>query len=154
MRTHVRWIVTRDYPEVLAIDAGSYPVPLGLNDLTQTLRRRMVGGTVAERAGEVVGFFVYERAGVGCTISRFAVRPDARRSGVGGAMLDRLVSKLYAPSWTTLEVVVPEDLASPAACRLLSSRGFKARLVRGEPADSYVFRYLLPAEAGAVSDSA
>lgn len=154
MKIHVRWAIPRDYPAIIAIDAASYPVPMGLNDLTQTLRRRDTIGMVAERDGEVAGFFIYGTRGLGFAVSRLAVHPDARRSGVGGAMLDRLVEKLKAPSWTAVEVVVPEDLASAGVCRLLASRGFKARLVRGEPVDSYLFRYTLPAEAGAVSTSA
>ncbi len=48
VRVHIRWMIRRDMPEVLAIEATSFEFPWLDDDFVRTLRRRNCIGMVAE----------------------------------------------------------------------------------------------------------
>lgn len=140
---HCRWMIRRDFAEVLAIDAASFPGrPWDERKLVAYLRCHKTIGMVAEdRAGRVVGFFVYVLAKSEIRLVRLAVHPGARRSGVGLAMLSKLIQKLH-PQRSRLTLYVRES--NLAACRFYRSAGIRAvEVVRGHygDEDGYLFAY-------------
>jgi len=91
---HIRWMIRRDMPEVLAIEQGSFEFPWSEEDFIRCLRQRNCIGMVAEKDDEVVGFMIYELHKNRLHILNFAVNVDCRRQGVGHAMVNKLLGKL------------------------------------------------------------
>ena len=91
---HIRWMIRRDMPEVLAIESGSFEFPWTEDDFVRCLRQRNCIGMVAEQNERVVGFMIYELHRNRLHVLNFAVHPKFRRQGVGGQMLNKLIGKL------------------------------------------------------------
>ena len=91
---HIRWMIRRDMPEVLAIETGSFEFPWSEDDFVRCLRQRNCIGMVAEQHEKVVGFMIYELHKSQLHIINFAVAPDMRRRGVGRQMSEKLIAKL------------------------------------------------------------
>lgn len=91
---HIRWMIRRDMPSVLAIESSSFEFPWTEDEFIRCLRQRDCIGMVAERNEEVAGFMIYELHKTRIHVLSFAVHPDFRREGVGKAMIEKLISKL------------------------------------------------------------
>lgn len=91
---HIRWMIRRDMPAVLAIESQSFEYSWTEDDFIRCLRQRNCIGMVAEQNEQVVGFMIYELHKNRLHILNFAVSPDCRRQGVGRAMVGKLLSKL------------------------------------------------------------
>ena len=91
---HIRWMIRRDMPSVLAIESQSFEFPWTEEEFIRCLRQRDCIGMVAERNEEVAGFMIYELHKTRIHILSFAVHPGFRRQNVGSAMVEKLVSKL------------------------------------------------------------
>lgn len=91
---HIRWMIRRDMPAVLAIEQSCFEFAWTEEDFIRCLRQRNCIGMVAEKDDEIVGFMIYELHKNRLHILNFAVRPDQRRHGVGGAMCSKLFGKL------------------------------------------------------------
>jgi len=91
---HMRWMISRDHPQVMEIEDDSFPFSWSHADLLDTLRQRAVVGVVAETGEQVLGFAVYELRTGKIELLNFAVHPSWRRMMVGGQMMDYLVRKL------------------------------------------------------------
>jgi ribosomal-protein-alanine N-acetyltransferase len=91
---HIRWMIRRDMPEVLAIESGSFEFPWSEDDFIRCLRQRNCIGMVAEHNERVVGFMIYELHKNRLHILNFAVHEPARRRGIGTQLIKKLVSKL------------------------------------------------------------
>ena len=81
VRVHVRWMIRRDMPEVLAIERAELRVSLVDDDFIRCLRQRNCIGMVAEHEDRVVGFMIYELLKTRIHVLNFAVDPHyaARR---------------------------------------------------------------------------
>lgn len=91
---HIRWMIRRDFPEVLDIEAASSPLPWNEDDFLDQIRKRNCIGMVAERGMDVVGFMLYTLNPKHIEVVKFAVSPASRRCGVGRQMVARLAQKL------------------------------------------------------------
>jgi len=91
---HIRWMIRRDMPSVLAIESNSFEFPWTEDEFIRCLRQRDCIGMVAERNEEVAGFMIYELHKTRIHVLSFAVHPEFRREGVGKAMIEKLISKL------------------------------------------------------------
>ena len=91
---HIRWMIRRDMPSVLAIEESSFEFPWSEEEFIRCLRQRNCIGMVAERDEEVVGFMIYELHKNRLHLLNFAVASSCRRTSIGRAMIDKLVSKL------------------------------------------------------------
>ncbi len=143
---HVRWMIRRDMPEVLDIEAGSFEAGWLEEEFLHCLRQRNCIGMVAERGEKVVGFVIYQLGKAKLHVLNFAVHPAWRRQGVGGRMLTHITNKLASHRRTRAVLEVRET--NLAAQLFFKSQGFKAVKVRrrryqdtGE--DAFVMRYRL-----------
>lgn len=91
---HIRWMIRRDMPAVLAIENQCFEFAWTEEDFIRCLRQRNCIGMVAEKDDEVVGFMIYELHKNRLHILNFAVNVDCRRQGVGHAMVNKLLGKL------------------------------------------------------------
>ena len=94
VRVHIRWMIRRDMPDVLRTETESFDFAWTEEDFLRCLRQRNCIGMVAEHNDRVVGFMIYELHKTRLHILNFAVHPAARRYGIGGQMVGKLVNKL------------------------------------------------------------
>lgn len=91
---HIRWMIRRDMPEVLAIENASFEFPWSEEDFIRCLRQRNCIGMVAEHEERVVGFMVYELHRSRLHVLNFAVDAAVQRRSIGGRMVQKLIGKL------------------------------------------------------------
>ena len=146
-RVHIRWMIRRDMPEVLAAELESFEYSWTEEDFLRCLRQRNCIGMVAEQGERVVGFMIYELHKAKLHILNFAVHPRARRLGVGGQMVGKLIGKLSSHRRTRITLEVRES-------NLLAQLFFKAqhfkgtRVLRGFYEDSGEDAYLMQYSLG------
>lgn len=94
MCVHIRWMIRRDMPETLDIEAESFEFPWSEKGFIYCLRRPSNIGMVAEHDNRVVGFMIYKLNKTRLHVLNFAVAPEYRRLGVGSQMVAKLIGKL------------------------------------------------------------
>ena len=145
VRVHIRWMIRRDMPEVLAIEHASFEYPWCEEEFLRVLRQRNCIGMVAEYGERVVGFMIYELHKNKLHVLDFATHPEFRRQGVGHQMIGKLVGKLSSHRRTRIALYVREtNLASQLFYRV---QGFRAVEVAREHyqdtgEDAFVMQYL------------
>ena len=108
VRIHIRWMIRRDMPEVLATELASFEYAWTEDDFLRCLRQRNCIGMVAETDEHVIGFMIYELHRSRLHILNFAVHPDVRRTGIGKQMLNKLVNKLSTHRRQKISLAVRE----------------------------------------------
>ena len=101
---HIRWMIRRDMPEVMAIKS----LPWTEDEFNRILRLRNHIGIVAEHEEKIAGFMIYGLYKTRIDIANFAVAADMRRCGIGTQMAVKQVSKLSAQRRSSIGIVVPE----------------------------------------------
>jgi ribosomal-protein-alanine N-acetyltransferase len=146
IRIHIRWMIRRDMPEVLAIEHASHEFPWCEEEFLRVLRQRNCIGMVAEYGERVVGFMIYELSKNKLQILDFAVHPEFRRQSVGRQMVAKLVGKLSSHRRTRITLSIREsNLPGQLFFRTQSFRALE--VVRehypdtGE--DAYLMQYIL-----------
>jgi ribosomal-protein-alanine N-acetyltransferase len=146
VRVHIRWMIRRDMPEVLAIEHAGFEFPWCEEEFLRVLRQRNCIGMVADHGDQVVGFMIYELHKTRLQLLNYAVHPEFRRRGVGRQMISKLAGKLSSHRRTKIALQVRES--NLPAQLFFRSQGFRAlEVVRefyedtGE--DSYVLQYEL-----------
>lgn len=92
MPLKIRTFRSGDLPQVMAIENDSFPDPY--NKLTFRLLRHRVGeGFIIAEDGGIVGYAIAEAQGGRGHIISIAVSPKSRRSGVGAALLQELITR-------------------------------------------------------------
>jgi [ribosomal protein S18]-alanine N-acetyltransferase len=143
-RVHIRWMIRRDMPEVLAIEDASFELPWDEERFLSHLRERATIGMVAELGERVVGYTIYELHPRKLQILNFCVDPEFRRQGIGQQLADKLIKKLCGDRRTSLVLTLRE---SNLSSQLFFRRaGFLAIDVIREHfgdtgEDGYVMRY-------------
>ena len=142
VRVHIRWMIRRDMPEVLAIEHTSFDFPWCEEEFLRVLRQRNCIGMVAELGEQVVGFMIYELHKNKLHVLNFATHPEYRRQGIGRQMMSKLVAKLSSHRRTKIVLHVREtNLAGQLFYRAV---GVKAvEVVREHFADTGEDGYLL-----------
>ena len=122
---HVRWMIRRDMPDVLRIEGRSFEFPWSEEEFIRCLRQRNCIGMVVENdCDKVVGYMIYELHKTHLYVLNFAVDVEARRSGVGRAMIDKLKGKLSSNRRSLVQLMVRER--NLAAQLFFKSCQFKA----------------------------
>jgi ribosomal-protein-alanine N-acetyltransferase len=123
-RLNIRWMIRRDIPEVLAIEASGFEFHWCEDDFVRCLRQRNCIGMVAEQDDRVAGFMVYELHNNRIHVLNFAVAEDYRRRGVGSQMVAKLVAKLSPERRNHITTILCMD--NQAAMEFFRANGFKA----------------------------
>lgn len=106
---HIRWMIRRDMPEVLAIENASFEYPWCDEEFLRVLRHRNCIGMVAEHGDRIIGFMIYEMYKEHLEILNFATHPEWRHKGVGRQMFAKLVDKLSSHRRTRLRLTIRES---------------------------------------------
>ena len=144
VRVHIRWMIRRDMPEVMAIEAKSFEFPWLEDDFIRSLRQRNCIGMVAEHEDRVVGFMIYELHKTRIHVLNFAVAPEFRRAGVGSQMIAKLTAKLSTQRRSRIILEVRET--NLAAQLFFRENGFRAVSVlhgyyADTPEDAYIMQH-------------
>lgn len=142
-KVHVRWMINRDMPEVLAIDNEIYTQPWSEEDFKTCLRARNCIGMVAETEVKVVGYMIHVFDKGRFTLMRITVDPAYHRTGVGSQLLDKLKGKLTTNLRPKIRSEVPES--NLRIQLFLKSQGFKATAILEEDMTLYRFVYKMEA---------
>jgi len=108
---HLRWMIQRDLPEVLAIDKESFEFPWSEEEYVRNLRATLCIGMVAEelQSDRIVGSMVYELHRHMINILRFAVSSTERTKGIGAGMMKKLRSCLGPIQQRRVLLALPES---------------------------------------------
>jgi [ribosomal protein S18]-alanine N-acetyltransferase len=147
----IRWMISRDMPEVLGIETACYSAPWDEEDFRRALRQRNCIGMVAEISLHhqlaVIGYMVYFLQRGKINLVNLAVSPPFQRARVGSQMVQKLIGKLKSPRRERITIEVRET--NLAAQLFFRSQGFLAtEVVRrsfddtGE--DGFAIEYALP----------
>lgn len=90
-RLELRPMVTRDLPQVLTIEQGSYPFPWTENIFRDCLRSGYQAHVLAEIGGPVLGYALMTVAVGEAHVLNLCVAPGARHLGHGRRVLDYLM---------------------------------------------------------------
>jgi len=143
VRTHIRWMIRRDMPEVLQIEIESFEFPWLEDDFIRCLRQRNCIGMVAEVDDRVAGFMIYELHKSRIYVLNFAVAPDLRRHSIGSQMVAKLIGKLSLQRRIGIVLEVRET--NLGAQLFFRENGFRAVSVLRDyyadtPEDAYLMR--------------
>jgi ribosomal-protein-alanine N-acetyltransferase len=147
VHVHIRWMIRRDMPEVLAIEHAGFDFPWCEEGFLRVLRQRNCIGMVAELGERVVGFMIYELHKNKLNVLDFAVHPEFRRQGIGRQLVDKLISKLSAAQRTKIIIRVREtNLTGQLFFRSqrLQALGVNREHYADTGEDAFVMCYLLP----------
>ena len=145
----VRWMVRRDFSQVLAIEEMCFEFPWTSEEFIQCLQQPNCLGMVAELDDQVVGFIVYETPKSRILVTNIAVKPEFQRHGIARQMVQRLVSKMIYQQRNKVAVAIRETNLSALLC--FRALGFKAATVlknfyEDQNEDTYVLQYRLGKE--------
>jgi len=118
----------RDLQGVLPIERASFATPWSERTFRSLLRRTNTWMSVADDAGQVVGYAVLWFAGPEAELGNLAVRSDRRREGIAGALLDAVVAEVESRRTEALFLEV--RVSNTAARSLYESAEFTAVGVR------------------------
>lgn len=141
---HIRWMVRRDMPEVMAIEREAFEFPWSESDFLQWLRSVRCIGLVAEHKKRVVGFVVYELHEQKIHLANIAVAKHIHRMGVGSKLCRKLIGTLTNRRRSRIFTTVRES--NVAAQMFFAANGFRAtgtiaRLYDETDEDAYTFTY-------------
>ena len=145
-RVHIRWMIRRDMPEVLAIEHSSFDHAWTEEEFLRVLRQRNCIGMVAEHGEQIVGFMIYELHRNKIHVLDFAAHPDFRRMGVGRQMVSKLVGKLSNQRRNRIALLIREtNLAAQLFFRAMAFRASEVAREHFQDTgeDAYLMQYLL-----------
>ena len=148
MDIHIRWMLRRDMPKVLGIEAESFKFPWLEESFICCLRQINSIGMVVEYNNRVVGFMLYDLNKEDIRLLRLAVLPKYLRRGIGTKMIDKLKTKLNPDRRHTLIINVPDNLLG--AHLFFQAMGMRAVEVFES---EYVFEYVHPELSGPLFDA-
>lgn len=118
----IRRIKSRDAGQILLIQARCPEIaPWTLQDYQRAAEGEMAGW-VADEGGGVAGFLVARRVVHDLEILNFAVRPDARRQGIGSLLLQE--SFAWGAGFQAERAFLEVRASNLAAQRFYERRGF------------------------------
>jgi ribosomal-protein-alanine N-acetyltransferase len=146
---YVRWMVRRDFPEVMSIEQSCFEYPWSENDFLRCLKQRNCIGMVAELDGRVGGFMIYETPKNRIHLLNIATLPELQHHGIATQMVLKLMNKLTNQGRTRITMEVRES--NLPALSFFRSRGFRATGVlrcfyEYTNDDAYILQYKVEAE--------
>jgi ribosomal-protein-alanine N-acetyltransferase len=149
IQVQVRWMVRRDFTQVLAIEEICFEFPWTEQEFRQCLQQPNCLGMVAEHEGRVVGFIVYETPKNRILVTNIAVEPEFQRHGIARQMIQKLVSKMIYQQRHKIAIEIRETNLPALLC--FRALGFRASTVlknfyENQSEDAYVLQYRLGKE--------
>ena len=121
---HIRWMIRKDLPDVMAIENMSFPDPWSVEAMAKELGHQRVVPFVVEKHGVIVGYMMFEVGKQSIALINLAVHPDHRREGIGSVRMAKLMTSLSAGKRERLTVLVKES--NLPALTFFKSHGFRA----------------------------
>jgi len=145
----VRWMVRRDFAQVLEIEQMCFEFPWTETEFLQCLHQPNCLGMVAEYEGRVVGFVVYETPKNRILITNIATDPEFQRRGIARQMIQKLVAKMIYQKRHKIAIEIRETNLPALVC--FRALGFRAATVLKnfydeQSEDAYVLQYRLSRE--------
>ena len=120
----LRTLELRDIEDVLAIQAASPEIAQwSLWDYDRVARGEMPGWVTESERGEIAGFIVARRIANDLEILNFAVRPTARRQGIGAALLGEALR--WGSAFSAGQVFLEVRASNLAALRFYEQHKFQ-----------------------------
>ncbi len=120
----VRPLELRDIEDVLAIQAASPEIAQwSLWDYDRVARGEMAGWVAESENGDVTGFIVARRIADDLEILNFAVRPTARRQGIGATLLGETLR--WASTFSAGQAFLEVRASNLAALRFYEQHKFQ-----------------------------
>jgi ribosomal-protein-alanine N-acetyltransferase len=144
IQVQVRWMVRRDFAQVLAIEQECFEFPWTEEEFRQCLQQPNCLGIVAEHENRVVGFAIYETPKNRIFITNIATAPEFHRHGIARQMIQKLVTKMIYQHRHKIVIEIRETNLPALLC--FRSLGFRASTVRknfyeNQSEDAYVLQY-------------
>lgn len=137
-----RYMIKRDYEEILEIEAESFDEPWGSAELASILKDKdnSVIGITCEYQEKVIGYYIYRAVKTKMDIIRFAVHPDYRRQGVGESIMSNIKNKLQYMKFKYASATIDEyNLEAQLFFRALGFKYIKTFSEGGR--DSYMLSF-------------
>jgi len=149
IQVHVRWMVRRDFAQVLAIEQTCFEFPWTEDEFRQCLQQPNCLGMVAEYEDRIVGFVVYETPKNRIFITNIATDPEFQRHGIARQMIQKLVTKMIYQRRYKLAIEIRETNLPALLC--FRALGFRTAMIRKnfyeyQSEDAYVLQYRLGRE--------
>ena len=149
VQVQVRWMVRRDFAQVLAIEQACFEFPWTEEEFLQCLQQRNCLGMVAEYEGRIVGFVIYETPKSRIFVTNIATDPEFQRHGIARQMIQKLVAKMIYQRRQKIAIEIRETNIPALLC--FRALGFRTALIRknfydNQSEDAYVLQYRLGRE--------
>ncbi|MEC7294207.1 MAG: GNAT family N-acetyltransferase [Planctomycetota bacterium] len=141
-RIVIRTMKRSELDSIAAIEMLCFEDPWNKRTLDNLNKRVYVAGLTALLDDEIAGYYIYELRDSTIEILRMAVDPEFRNQGVGTAMVERMVSKLYK-SRPMLCINVPDTLTGTHL--FLSKKHFVGKTLKSDP-NTYRFTFQIHPE--------
>ncbi len=120
----LRTLELRDIEDVLAIQAASPEIAQwSLWDYDRVARGEMAGWVAESENGDITGFIVARRIANDLEILNFAVRPTARRQGIGATLLGETLR--WASAFSAGQAFLEVRASNLAALRFYEQHKFQ-----------------------------
>lgn len=123
---HIRCMIRRDMPAVLAIEESSFEFHWTEEEFIRYLRQRDHICILAELESEPIGFMIYELHKSRLGLLKFVVDARHRRMGVGSDLMARLGGNLTVNPRHRNRITLEVRETNLVAQKFLKSMGFKA----------------------------
>jgi ribosomal-protein-alanine N-acetyltransferase len=141
---YVRWMVRRDFPQVLAIEGACFEFPWTEQEFRQCLQQSNCLGMVAEHNERIIGFVIYETPKNRIFVTNIAVDPEFQRHGIARQMIQKLVSKMIYQRRHKITIEIRETNLPALFC--FRALGFRVattlkNFYDHQSEDAYVLQY-------------
>jgi ribosomal-protein-alanine N-acetyltransferase len=149
IQVQVRWMVRRDFAQVLAIEQACFEFPWTEEEFRQCLQQPNCLGMVAESDGRIVGFMIYETPKSRLFVTNIATEPEFQRRNIARQMIQKLVTKMISQRRHKIVIGIRETNLPALLC--FRALGFRASTVlknfyEDQSEDTYVLQYRLGQE--------
>jgi len=149
-KVHVRWMLQRDMPEVLAIEHESFDDPWTEQEFQECKDQKNVLPLIAEHKELIAGYILFAFSETKYSILNLAVAERYRHIGVGTRLMEMVKKNLRKMKRTRITAKVRE--ANLLAQLFFKSQGFKAVSILpgyflrldGQHEDAYCMHFRLP----------
>ena len=145
VRVNIRYAISRDLPEVLAIEKESSEFPWSKEDFVRCFRCLNCVGIVSEYDDRVVGFMLFASSKTLIHILNLAVDPDYRHLGIGRQMVCRLIKRLSSQRLIITSIVSAKNLLAQLFFRTNGFRvtSFLRKFYKNPVQDACLMQYKL-----------